>query len=104
MRQYLKKKEGDEFKEDVDDKGGAYGHRDAPAVKGSDSYYDVDPDTGDRVPNQPGGSNYEGRDAPTTNDAGKWTFDVRVIDTCNGNKEVTQKTSPLPCCRKRLAP
>jgi len=101
VRQYLKKKPGDKFKEDVDPQGDAYGHRvqsgitkGGPAGTYFDAYYDPGPTVNGqptRIPNQPGGSHYEGTDAPATNDTGTWTFEVRVIDTCNGNKEVIKK-------------
>ncbi|MCU0797071.1 MAG: RHS repeat-associated core domain-containing protein, partial [Akkermansiaceae bacterium] len=109
VRQYLKWSEGakpnnpafdgedfkpDTFYEDRDADGGRYGHRNQPAQRGFDAYYDIN-ERDKRVPNQKDGENYEGKDAPNTDGGGKWTFKVVVIDVCNNNAEIASKTATI---------
>ncbi|MFY9510194.1 MAG: DUF4157 domain-containing protein, partial [Rubrivivax sp.] len=73
------------FIEDRDDANTRYGHRAGPHS---------DPGVGDRYldnagrQNQAFGHIYRGRDSPRglAADRGSWTFRLRVIDVCNGNK------------------
>ena len=95
VRQELKKNASDSLKEDTDEKGGKYGHRDQPADPGFDAYYDINAG-GKRVPNQGGGSHYEGTDSPSTKGGGTWVFMITVIDTCNGNKVVDMFDFAIP--------
>jgi hypothetical protein len=73
--------------EDRDDAGGRYGHRTGP---------NSDPGAGDRYldaagqQNQAFGHRYQGRDTPfgLAADRGSWSFRLRVIDVCRGNRQL----------------
>jgi hypothetical protein len=73
--------------EDRDDAGGRYGHRTGP---------NSDPGAGDRYldaagqQNQAFGHRYRGQDTPfgLAADRGSWSFRLRVIDVCRGNRQL----------------
>ncbi|HEX7031700.1 MAG TPA: DUF4157 domain-containing protein [Nitrososphaera sp.] len=73
--------------EDRDQRGGRYGHRSGPfSDPGAFDHY---LDSRGRQ-NQAFGHRFEGNDTPTglATDRGSWSFRLRVIDVCNGNRQL----------------